>query len=130
MKHICNNCGAKWDKENVIYVFDLQQRVDPGGIMPIGECPDCGALCYPAKKRSPTKKIYLGIITGEYGSVIFAHQTKKGLTNAIYKFVKKWWEEDKMGALPKKKQEAVDRYFEAAMEDDYLDYCDQITVEP
>lgn len=44
---MCNNCGKKWDKENVVYAFDLQQRVDPGGIMPSGECPDCGALCYP-----------------------------------------------------------------------------------
>jgi hypothetical protein len=63
MKHVCDNCGKKWDKENVVYAFDLQQRIDPGGIMPTGECPDCGALCYPDKapenQSQAKKKVYI-----------------------------------------------------------------------
>jgi hypothetical protein len=26
---------------------DLDQRIEPGGTVPSGECPHCGALCYP-----------------------------------------------------------------------------------
>jgi len=51
MKHRCDNCGVEWDLEDLQPIKDLHQRVDPGGVMPSGECPDCGALCYPEKKR-------------------------------------------------------------------------------
>lgn len=29
---------------------DLCERLDPGGVVPSGECPECGALAYPVKK--------------------------------------------------------------------------------
>lgn len=130
MKHICDNCGKKWDLGELAYAQNLHLRVDPGGVMPSGECRNCEALCYPAKNRA--KKIYLGIITGDYGSVIFANQTKKGLENALYEFVKEWWEESEMGPMPKEKQEAIDCYFEAKMDSqgEYLDYCDRIPLGP
>src|SRR5439155_14436990 len=43
----CDNCGAIWDDTDVDPISDLWERVDPGGVMPSGQCPDCGALCYP-----------------------------------------------------------------------------------
>ena len=48
-KHECDNCDKLWAEDDLKEVEDLSMRVDPGGIMPSGECPDCGALCYPAE---------------------------------------------------------------------------------
>jgi hypothetical protein len=33
--------------EDLKEITDFWSRVDPGGVMPIGQCPICGALCYP-----------------------------------------------------------------------------------
>lgn len=45
--HECDNCSALWEEGDLKPAADLSERVDPGGVMPSGECPDCGALCYP-----------------------------------------------------------------------------------
>lgn len=47
----CGNCG--WKGEPTIEfpnIPDLMQRIEPGGTVPSGECPQCGALCYEIKK--------------------------------------------------------------------------------
>jgi hypothetical protein len=49
----CDNCGNVWPDENLMMVRDLETRVDPGGEMPSGECPECGCLCYLDKKEKP-----------------------------------------------------------------------------
>lgn len=48
----CDNCSARYKREDQLkHVFpdipDLLQRLDPGGTVPAGECPACGALVYP-----------------------------------------------------------------------------------
>ncbi len=50
-KHSCDNCGAVIDSEDVCPIEDFFQRVEPGGMVPSGECPECGALCYPIKEE-------------------------------------------------------------------------------
>lgn len=45
--HACDNCGEEWYDSQLVPAKSLSERVDPGGPMPSGECPDCGALCYP-----------------------------------------------------------------------------------
>ncbi len=47
--NICNNCGAGWSDDQATPIRDYCERVEPGGIVPAGECPSCGALCYPAR---------------------------------------------------------------------------------
>lgn len=47
--HECDNCGAKWADDGMDQIEDYWQRLDPGGVVPSGQCPDCGALCYPTK---------------------------------------------------------------------------------
>lgn len=46
----CDNCGKAWREDQLRRVFpdipDLLQRIEPGGTVPAGECPDCGALVY------------------------------------------------------------------------------------
>lgn len=47
----CDNCGAEHTEKTMIPLAEvrhLTQRVDEGGPMPSGECPECGAFCYPA----------------------------------------------------------------------------------
>jgi len=51
MKHVCANCNIHWNLEDLKPVQDLFQRIESGGVVPSGECPECGALCYPEKKR-------------------------------------------------------------------------------
>ena len=46
---VCANCGRTFtDEEELAEISELWGRVLPGDTMPGGECPDCGALCYPA----------------------------------------------------------------------------------
>lgn len=48
MKHICDNCGAKYTDETLEEVIgDFRARVSAGNIVPSGECRECGSLVYP-----------------------------------------------------------------------------------
>jgi hypothetical protein len=48
----CQNCDWKGTEDEVVpEIKDLWQRVEAGEIMPVGECPECGALCHFAEKR-------------------------------------------------------------------------------
>jgi hypothetical protein len=45
----CGNCQCTADEEDIIAlceVPDLGERLDPGGVVPTGECRRCGALAY------------------------------------------------------------------------------------
>jgi hypothetical protein len=52
-KHRCDNCENEHGDEDLDETYpdiaDLGQRTEPGGTIPSGTCPDCGALCYPIK---------------------------------------------------------------------------------
>lgn len=41
----CQNCQRVWFWKETKAVKRIWERVLPGDIMPVGECPDCGALC-------------------------------------------------------------------------------------
>jgi hypothetical protein len=48
MMHKCDNCGATFSEEELKQeIKDIHQRVDPGELMPSGECTSCGALVHP-----------------------------------------------------------------------------------
>jgi len=53
MKVKCDNCGFETNQVNLKVsladIPDLGKRLDPGGVVPAGECPKCGALTYPVK---------------------------------------------------------------------------------
>lgn len=42
----CNNCGVGSETKYLEPIMDLELRIEAGGVVPSGECPDCGALCY------------------------------------------------------------------------------------
>jgi len=45
--HRCDNCGKLHSDETLVLpIKDIFQRVEAGGVMPSGECSDCGSLCY------------------------------------------------------------------------------------
>ena len=48
-KHRCDNCDEVFDADDLKDIENMLQRIEPGGMVPSGECPDpeCGALCYP-----------------------------------------------------------------------------------
>jgi hypothetical protein len=55
----CDNCEKEWEDgelENPWPEMEhIGERLDPGGKVPSGECPECQALCYPiepAPKKS------------------------------------------------------------------------------
>jgi hypothetical protein len=48
----CDNCQQLFDHtKHLAHLFpnipDMLQRLDPGGTVPAGDCPACGALVYP-----------------------------------------------------------------------------------
>lgn len=48
---VCDNCGKQYETEaQMTHVFPcipgLLDRLDPGGVVPAGDCPECGALVY------------------------------------------------------------------------------------
>lgn len=56
-RHVCDNCDGRWRGEDLQIIADFQERVTPGCPCPSGECPTCGALCYPVKRA--TRKVRL-----------------------------------------------------------------------
>jgi predicted nucleic-acid-binding Zn-ribbon protein len=53
----CDNCGRTYaDDSELARVYpdipDLLARIEPGGIVPYGECPSCGCLVYEEKAAS------------------------------------------------------------------------------
>lgn len=57
-KWACDNCGAEFDSEQefrpLTELPNLWERLEPGGVVPFGECRDCGAFVY--SKESVNKK--------------------------------------------------------------------------
>jgi hypothetical protein len=49
----CDNCGAERFDRDLQEVQRLGERLEPGGEVPAGECPDCGALCYLVQEGPP-----------------------------------------------------------------------------
>ena len=52
----CDNCGGRFLVHQIIpleEVRDLADRLDPGSVVPAGECRECGALCYFKDKPLP-----------------------------------------------------------------------------
>lgn len=58
MKVICPNCGGKRLRCGLTEIPDLLQRVEPGGIVPAGECAKCGALAYRVTRTRYLLKIW------------------------------------------------------------------------
>lgn len=44
----CDNCDVQFPESELDPIQDLEQRLEPGGVVPAGQCPRCGALSYPA----------------------------------------------------------------------------------
>lgn len=42
----CDNCGHTHEAHEANDISDAQERLTPGDLCPVGECPECGALTY------------------------------------------------------------------------------------
>lgn len=43
----CENCEWRGQANQTRFpIPDLWERIEPGGEVPVGECPECGALAY------------------------------------------------------------------------------------
>jgi hypothetical protein len=49
-EHRCDNCEWEGEVEALRPIRSLESRLDPGGIVPSGECPEGGALASPIQK--------------------------------------------------------------------------------
>lgn len=49
----CDNCLWTGHTDELRPIQDLAERVTPGGIVPAGECPECGALAYLSEGPDP-----------------------------------------------------------------------------
>ena len=64
-RHQCDNCEWEGQAEALRPIRSLESRLDPGGIVPSGECPYCGALAYPVKRTRWLFVFHGGIDPGE-----------------------------------------------------------------
>jgi hypothetical protein len=46
-QHQCDNCEWQGEAAELHPIENLFQRVEPGGVVPSGQCPKCAALAYP-----------------------------------------------------------------------------------
>lgn len=49
---VCDNCRLYCSVSELHPIADLEQRLDPGGVVPAGQCPHCGALSYLREENS------------------------------------------------------------------------------
>ena len=54
-KHICDNCS--WNGDTPDEIDHPHRWVDPSNVVPSGQCPKCGALCYPVQSCNLTDVI-------------------------------------------------------------------------
>ena len=52
----CDNCGHICRGDELDMIRDIEQRLDPNGPTPAGECPECGALSYLIKAPDPLEQ--------------------------------------------------------------------------
>lgn len=53
---VCDNCEKEWFEEELKVAKDYFERISPGQMVPSGECPACGAFCYPAALKTGLPK--------------------------------------------------------------------------
>lgn len=70
-KHQCDNCSKIFTAKALLDIQDLSERIDEGGVVPSGECPSCGSLCYPVPSTTNVclirnTGIELEVVAGPY----------------------------------------------------------------
>ncbi len=45
--YACQNCEWKGTEAELAPYSDMEKRLEPGDTVPEGECPECGACCWP-----------------------------------------------------------------------------------
>lgn len=53
----CDNCDWEGLSQDTVIIHDIQERIDPGCITPVGECPECGALAYYRDETAPNHTV-------------------------------------------------------------------------
>jgi len=89
----CDNCRQRWTEAQLKDAKDIEERLEPGGEVPAGECPGCGALCYLIKKKVRTRAVVLPNEDGQAQSVLIlphgmTHGKAKELINKAWAEVK------------------------------------------
>jgi len=63
-QHRCDNCGKAWTGPQLEGMDDFFERVTPGGVMPSGQCPGCGSLCFPVEKNEAAVEEVMAFVKG------------------------------------------------------------------
>jgi len=50
--HQCDDCGRRLSDDELEPIRKESMRTEPGGTVPSGQCPDCGALAFLKAKKS------------------------------------------------------------------------------
>lgn len=51
----CDNCDHECRGDELDMISDIEQRLTPGGVVPAGQCPECGALAYLDEPSEPSE---------------------------------------------------------------------------
>jgi len=64
----CDDCGMRVPPDDLKPIHDLFDRLSAGGVVPAGECPNCGALCYPMSEAELSADRFLQIARNKTGA--------------------------------------------------------------
>lgn len=62
----CDNCDWTGPASELDDIADVQERLDPGGTVPAGQCPACGALAYLKNEPDDTAKVIIARARNEW----------------------------------------------------------------
>ena len=65
-RYRCDNCGKEFSFEQLSDMSDFWSRVSSGDTIPAGDCPECGAFCYPVEPSVGEAEIVEWILEGEF----------------------------------------------------------------
>lgn len=64
--HKCDNCRRQFQWQQLQPIDNIGERIEPGGTVPSGQCPECQCLCYPwgLKRRVKVRLIVRIVVKG------------------------------------------------------------------
>ena len=82
MKVKCQGCGWTGDVDALDPIRDVWSRVEPGDVMPHGDCPECGSSCHELKAPAPRVMDWTGLRVRNMVDGAVAHEGPCGSTGA------------------------------------------------
>jgi hypothetical protein len=121
-RYACAKCGAVWTAVQLAPYHDFWSRVQPGEIIPQGDCPACGAFCYPP--APPSTPLHVWTVTHEHqhGKATYVFATEQDAQQQHGRLLCNWLADhlDAFDAATKSSAQAILTHLEQGAADEAL----------